>query len=168
MFDDILNLVKEHLGNNPQVAAAIPPGQTGAVHQEIATHINNGIQNQSNSGGIGGNLLSEWENSLSSGNILASAITGGLVSSLASNGHYHAIIQYFSKVKFSTRNDIAKFLKIKTGGYLSNLLRDLELCNFIKQYTPYNLKENSMLARYCIHDNFLTFYFKFIKPIVRD
>jgi hypothetical protein len=84
MFDQILQLVKEHLGNNPQVAAAIPPGQTDAVHQEIATHINNGIQNQSNSSGIGGNLLSEWENSLSSGNILTSAITGGLVSSLAS------------------------------------------------------------------------------------
>jgi hypothetical protein len=84
MFDQILQLVKEHLGNNPQVAAAIPAGQTDAVHQEIATHINNGIQNQTNSGGIGGNLVSEWENSLSSGNILTSAITGGLVSSLAS------------------------------------------------------------------------------------
>jgi len=90
------------------------------------------------------------------------------VSSLANNEHYHAIIQYLSKVKFATRKDIAKFLKVKTGGYLSSILRDLELCNFIKQYTPYNLKENSMLSRYCIHDNFLTFYFKFINPIESD
>jgi uncharacterized protein YgiM (DUF1202 family) len=39
MFDQILNLVKEHLANNPQVASAIPADQADEVHREIATHV---------------------------------------------------------------------------------------------------------------------------------
>lgn len=97
MFDDVLQLVKEHLGNNPEVAQAIPPEQADAIHQEIASHVTNGLQGQAPAagagglfgpGGIGGvssgSLLSNLENSLASGNILTSAITGGLVASLAS------------------------------------------------------------------------------------
>ena len=33
IFDQILNFVKEHLGNNPEVAKAIPAGQEDAVHR---------------------------------------------------------------------------------------------------------------------------------------
>lgn len=84
MFDQILQLVKEHLGNNPQIAGNIPPEQADAVHQEIATHITNGLQNQPAAPSAAGGLLSEFENSLSSGNLLTSAISGGLVGSLAS------------------------------------------------------------------------------------
>lgn len=84
MFDEILNLVKEHLGNNPQVANAIPAGQEDEVHKEIATHINNGLQQQASAqGGIGG-LLSQLSGSLQSGNPITSAIEGGLVGSLGS------------------------------------------------------------------------------------
>ena len=95
MFDDVLQLVKEHLGNNPEVAQAIPPEQADAIHQEIASHVTNGLQGQAPAAGVGGlfgpggissggGLLSNLENSLASGNILTSAITGGLVASLAS------------------------------------------------------------------------------------
>ncbi len=104
MFDDVLQLVKEHLGNNPEVAQSIPPEQAEAIHQEIASHVTNGIQGQPPAadaggggafGGLGGGagigggfsargLLSNLENSLASGNILTSAISGGLVASLAS------------------------------------------------------------------------------------
>lgn len=87
------------------------------------------------------------------------------VSSLANNPHYQVIIEYLSKVKFATRKEISQYLKIKSGGYISNLLQDLTLCGFIQMYTPYNLNEKSMLSRFCIRDNFLMFYFKFIKPI---
>ena len=84
MFEEILKMVKEHLGNNPEVSAAIPGDQADDVHKEIATHINNGLQNQpAGQGGIGG-MVSNFENSLGSGNILTSAISGGLVASLAS------------------------------------------------------------------------------------
>jgi hypothetical protein len=90
MFDQILQLVKEHMAENPQVAAAIPPEQTDAVHQEIAAHLTNGIAAVGGAeNGIGGaagagGLLSELEGSLASGNILTSSIAGGLVGSLGS------------------------------------------------------------------------------------
>ncbi len=84
MFDEILNLVKEHLGNNPQVANAIPPDQQEEVQKEVATHINNGLQQGATTeGGIGG-LLSQLSGSLQSGNPITSAIEGGLVGSLGS------------------------------------------------------------------------------------
>lgn len=84
MFDQILNLVKEHLGNNPQVASAIPADQADAVHQEIASHVTNGLAAQANQqGGIGG-LLSKLQGGMSSGGSVTSAIEGGLLGSLTS------------------------------------------------------------------------------------
>ena len=84
MFDQILNLVKEHLGRNQQVASEIPPGQEDAVHNEIANHVTQGLASQAaTQGGVGG-LLSKLQNSVSSGGPVTSAIEGGLVSSLAS------------------------------------------------------------------------------------
>jgi hypothetical protein len=82
MFDQILDLVKEHLGNNPQIAAAIPPGQEAAVHNEIATHVANALATQPAAGG--GGLLSSLESSIASGGPIVSAIEGGLMSSLTS------------------------------------------------------------------------------------
>lgn len=79
MFDQILDLVKEHLGNNPQVADAIPADKRADIENEVATHIDSGIKQQASSGGIGG-LLS----SLTSGGALPSAIEGGLVGNLGS------------------------------------------------------------------------------------
>ena len=84
MFDQVLNLVKEHLGNNPQVASAIPPGQQDAVHQEIAHQVTNGLAQQAVAqGGVGG-LLSQLQSGLTSGSPITGAIEGGLISSLAS------------------------------------------------------------------------------------
>ena len=45
MFDEILKAVKDHFADNPQLAAAIPAEQHDAVHNEIATHIANNLQN---------------------------------------------------------------------------------------------------------------------------
>lgn len=83
MFDEILNLVKEHLGNNPQISSAIPPGQEDAVHKEIATHVANNLQNQpaAETGGFGG-ILSKLENNIAAGGTVTNAIEGGLVNSL--------------------------------------------------------------------------------------
>ncbi|MDR3713159.1 MAG: hypothetical protein P4L51_10120 [Puia sp.] len=83
MFDEILQLVKEHVGGNPQIAAAIPPEQADAIHHEIATHINDGLQNQAATPAAGGGgILSTLENSLSSGNLMTSSVVGGLIGSL--------------------------------------------------------------------------------------
>ena len=84
MFDQILALVKEHIGGNPAVASAIPPEQADAIHNEIASHVQNGLQSQAAAQGGTGNLLASLESSLTSGGAVPSAIEGGLVSSLAS------------------------------------------------------------------------------------
>ena len=84
MLDELVKIVKEHLGNNPQVAAAIPAGQEDAVHHEIASQLSNGMASQAPSqGGIGG-LLSMFQNGMASGSPVTSAIEGGLVSSITS------------------------------------------------------------------------------------
>jgi len=83
MFDQILQMVKDHMGSNPEVSSAIPADQADEVHKEIASHISNGLQTQAASQGTGG-LLASLEGGLTSGNPISSAIEGGLVSSLAS------------------------------------------------------------------------------------
>lgn len=89
-------------------------------------------------------------------------------SSLADKKHYKKIIEYLSKKKFATRNELSSHLKLQTGGLLSELLNDLEICGFIEKYSPYDKPENSLLARYCIADAYLQYYFKFIKPIAKQ
>lgn len=84
MFDQILNLVKQQVGSNPQVASAIPAGQEDAVHQEIAHHVTNGLAGQAAAQGGAGGLLSMLQGGMSSGNPITSAIEGGLIGSLGS------------------------------------------------------------------------------------
>ncbi len=90
------------------------------------------------------------------------------ISSFASSIHYRAIINYLTQKKFATRKDIETHLKITGGGKLTDILRDLELCGFIENYIPYQADEGSKLNRYCIADNYLRFYFKFIHPIAKQ
>ncbi|MBB71194.1 MAG: hypothetical protein CMF50_02195 [Legionellales bacterium] len=87
------------------------------------------------------------------------------VSSLANNEHYEKIVRFLAKNRFATRAEIATAIKMSTGGSLTNLLQDLELCGFIRKFVPYHLKQDSLLARYHINDAYLQFYFKFIEPI---
>lgn len=87
------------------------------------------------------------------------------ISSFATNIHYEQIIDYLSQVKFATKQDIEKWLKTKSGGNLTAVLRDLELCGFIERYVPFQSDTNSNLVRYCIADSYLRFYFKFIAPL---
>lgn len=84
MFDQILDLVKGHLGGNSQISSGIPADQADAVHNEIASHVTNGLASHaSGQGGVGG-LLSMLQGGMTSGNPLTSAIEGGLASSLGS------------------------------------------------------------------------------------
>jgi hypothetical protein len=85
MFDQILQLVKEHFNANPELAANIPAEQHDEMHREIASHISNGLQsNPEAAEAPAEGILSQVEHSLASGGIATSAITGGLVGSLAS------------------------------------------------------------------------------------
>jgi uncharacterized protein YidB (DUF937 family) len=138
MFDQILQLVKEHIGNNPQISSTIPGDKQEAVNNEIAGHITNGLQNQAVANGGAGGLLSMLQNAMASGSPVTSAIEGGLVSSLASKfglppmatgaiaGALPGILQKFAR-KANDPNDnsittesITKSLSGKLGG-LGNL-----------------------------------------------
>jgi hypothetical protein len=67
MFDEILKMVKDHLGNNQEVSSAIPADQQDAVHHEVATQMTNALKNQASAQGGGGGLLSMLQDSLTSG-----------------------------------------------------------------------------------------------------
>ncbi|MBV9962269.1 MAG: hypothetical protein JO072_08485 [Parafilimonas sp.] len=84
MFDQILELVKEHIGNNPQVNTNIPAEKQDAVNHEIATHVTNGLKTHAATQGGAGGLLSMLQNAAASGGTLTNAIEGGLAGSLAS------------------------------------------------------------------------------------
>ena len=80
MFDEILKMVKEHLGEHPAIAN-LPADQADAVHNEIANHIANATpQVQAESGGIFDTL----KKSIGGGGGITSAIEGSLISSLTS------------------------------------------------------------------------------------
>jgi AAA+ ATPase superfamily predicted ATPase len=90
------------------------------------------------------------------------------ISNFAENPNYQKIIHFLSVRKFATREEILKHLKISSGGRLTELLDDLQLCGFIESYVPYHLTGNSKLKRYCIKDQYLQFYYKFIQPIEKE
>jgi hypothetical protein len=84
MFDQILDLVKDQIGGNPQVANSIPPEKQDEVHREVAAHVDQGLKQQAaQQGGVGG-LLSQLSNSMTSGSPITNAIQGGLVGALGS------------------------------------------------------------------------------------
>lgn len=86
------------------------------------------------------------------------------ISSLGENKNYREIVRFLSRKRFATRNEIVSHLKLTSGKNVTELLEDLEWCGFINKYVPYQVHENSKLARYCISDPYLQFYFKFIEP----
>ena len=86
MFDELLQLVKDHVSNNPQLAAAIPPEQADAIHQEIATHLNEGWLTRVAQGGIGGVVeqggIGGLVGSLTNKFGLPPAVTGAIAASM--------------------------------------------------------------------------------------
>jgi len=103
-------------------------------------------------------FLSLCKNSFAAGSFFSHEYKRIFISSLAVNKNYKKIIDFLSKRKYANRNQILKHLKLKSGGTLSALLIDLEICGFIQKYTPFNLNDSSLLARYSISDAYLQFY----------
>ncbi len=73
MFNQILTLVKEQIGNNPAIAAAIPAHQQDAVQNEIASHVASKVPGPDANG-----ILSML------GGLNAESITAGLAEKLTS------------------------------------------------------------------------------------
>jgi len=84
MFDEILKMVKDQIGGNPEVNAALPTGREDEVHHDIAGHINDGIKAQAQGSGGIGELLSSLSSGATSGSPVTSAIEGGMLGSLGS------------------------------------------------------------------------------------
>ncbi|MFH1654342.1 MAG: ATP-binding protein [Pseudomonadota bacterium] len=88
------------------------------------------------------------------------------ISSLSRNHNYQKIVEYLGRCKFATALEITKAIKGDSagGGSVTRLLEDLSRCGFIKRYTPIHKDDQSKLIRYSISDEYLQFYFRFIKP----
>ncbi|WP_028296673.1 AAA family ATPase [Olivibacter sitiensis] len=86
-----------------------------------------------------------------------------LYTSLYDNAHTHiAIIRSLSAYRTGlTRNEIVKEAQLKSGGYLSSILNELEESGFITSYLPLNRKSKDALFR--LTDEYSLFYLKFIE-----
>ena len=79
MYEEILQVVKEHLSNDPEVSATVPAEQADSVHREIADQIHTGLQNPTALLGEGG-ITSLLSGGLGSGNPMVSNLVNNLVS----------------------------------------------------------------------------------------
>lgn len=61
-------------------------------------------------------------------------------------------------------DQIAKHLKITSGGGIKFYLDNLEKALFITSYVPYDKNDNSKLKKYKLTDEYLRFYLKFVEP----
>ena len=75
---------KYNLGGQPTVVQGIPADKVDEVHNEIASHVTNGLKSQATTQGGAGGLLSMLQAGMASGSPVVSAIEGGLVGSLGS------------------------------------------------------------------------------------
>jgi AAA+ ATPase superfamily predicted ATPase len=87
------------------------------------------------------------------------------VSSLAKNGNYRKIIEIISKNHFCTREELLQSLSLSSGGTLSTLLEDLIQCGFIAENINFGKPLQQRKLRYYVRDQYLRFYYSFIKPI---
>ena len=84
MFDEIVKMVKDQIGNNPEVASSLPEGEKEAVSHEVAAQITQGLAQQApQQGGIGG-LLNQLQHAAGSGSPVVNAIEGGVLGSIGS------------------------------------------------------------------------------------
>lgn len=110
-------------------------------------------------------LLSMCQNSFTSTGFFLNEIERIFVSSFADKPSYRQVIEALAERRFMTREQIAESAGVSSGGSLTELLEDLELCGFIERYSPYNVAARSRLVRYALSDNYLQFFYKFIDPI---
>jgi len=74
---------------------------------------------------------------------------------------YITIVEVLSNVgRGLTREEISAKTGIALSGNLSDKLKELENCGFIRKYIPYGYKERN--AIYQLIDNFTIFYYKFM------
>lgn len=85
-----------------------------------------------------------------------------LYAALFKNHELHELIvgTLFTKNKGLTRSELIKATKIPSGGGLSEILKELIECGFIKMTYPINKKKTDALYR--LVDEYTIFYFRFL------
>tara|TARA_B100000989_G_scaffold250615_1_gene198413 strand:+ start:1130 stop:2530 length:1401 start_codon:yes stop_codon:yes gene_type:complete len=76
---------------------------------------------------------------------------------------YESIANYLQD-RPRTLDEIAKHLKLPSGGGLRSYLVNLEKTAFITSFIPYDKDQNTKLIKYKLTDEYLRFYFKYILP----
>ena len=109
-------------------------------------------------------LLSLSQEAFSSDGYFANEYERIFVSNLSGNSSYREILEYLSRRGTATRAEIIDELGVSSGGAMSELLRDLELCGFVEKLIPFHLGPNAKLVRYAIGDPYVRFYNQFIAP----
>ncbi len=61
-------------------------------------------------------------------------------------------------------DELSMMLNMPSGGGLSRYLINLEKASFITSYIPFNKDLSSRLKKYKLTDEYLRFYFKYVKP----
>lgn len=89
------------------------------------------------------------------------------ISHFGKNPVYETILHKLSAEPCTPRQLAAK-CRTHTGGTFTELLADLELAGLIERYTPLGKDRSSRHIRYRIQDEYLHFYFRFIKSHERD
>ena len=86
-----------------------------------------------------------------------------LFRSLFNDGeHYHRIVELLAtRAKGMTRIEIQQALGLKSGGGITEMLENLEHCDFIRKYAPFGKKERTAL--YQLTDFYSLFYLHFVK-----
>lgn len=80
---------------------------------------------------------------------------------------YKKIILSFSKHRSLKVTELLKLLSMAEGSGFNRYLGNLEKAGFIKGYVPCGSPDSSKLKRYRLEDEYLHFYYKFIKPNVK-
>lgn len=113
-------------------------------------------------------LLKASEESFTRSGFFFTEIDRVFISQLANRKNYKRIIDFLSHHKFATREEILQYLEVKSGGKVSELIEDLEICRFVEALSPLTVSKEkvgqSKLLRYQVSDAYLRFYYKFIHP----
>ena len=78
-----------------------------------------------------------------------------------SDNYISVVTALSTKIKGLTRDEIIRATGLKSGGGLTQIMEELELCGFIRAYPNYSMDDN--LCLYQLTDPFSLFHLRFIK-----
>lgn len=90
------------------------------------------------------------------------------ISHFGRNAGYARMLTSLSRKQTQSIEELAKAVKLSTGGTFTHLLEDLELAGFIHRSAPVDRKSKGRLLRIQLLDEFLFFYFTFIEKNLKS